>query len=118
MQSQFEQKFIGSADLLDIEAAAAFLDVSPGTLGVWRSTGRYNLPFLEIGSKVRYRRADLEAWMQKRMRETGATAANAPGSSTGADQAVTTAPTAPQGGRGTRAGRGRPCEAVAAGGVA
>lgn len=62
------------ADLLDDHAAAALLDVSPGTLSVWRSTGRYALPFLKIGRKVRYRRADLLAWLEKRVRDTGATA--------------------------------------------
>lgn len=62
------------ADLLDDKSAAAVLDVSPGTLSVWRSTGRYNLPFLKIGRKVRYRRADLLAWLEKRTRDTGATA--------------------------------------------
>lgn len=62
------------ADLLDDKAAAALLDVSPGTLSVWRSTGRYALPFLKVGRKVRYRRADLLAWLESRTRETGATA--------------------------------------------
>lgn len=62
------------SDLLDDRAAAALLDVSPGTLSVWRSTGRYNLPFLKIGRKVRYRRTDVEAWMKARTRESGATA--------------------------------------------
>jgi hypothetical protein len=38
------------ADLLDEQAAAALLTVAPGTLGVWRSTGRYNLPFLKVGA--------------------------------------------------------------------
>lgn len=62
------------ADLLDEQAAAALLTVAPGTLSVWRSVGRYNLPFIKIGRKVRYRRADLIAWLEKRTRETGATA--------------------------------------------
>ena len=62
------------ADLLDEQAAAALLTVAPGTLGVWRSTGRYNLPFLKVGRMVRYRRADLVAWLAARTRETGATA--------------------------------------------
>lgn len=62
------------SDLLDEKAAAQFLDNSPGTLSVWRSTGRYNLPFIKVGRSVRYRRADLEAWLEKRTRETGATA--------------------------------------------
>ena len=61
-------------DLLDEKAAAQFLDNSSGTLSVWRSTGRYNLPFIKIGRNVRYRRADLVAWLEKRTRETGATA--------------------------------------------
>jgi len=62
------------ADLLDEQGAAQLLTVAPGTLGVWRSTGRYNLPFLKVGRAVRYRRADLVAWLEKRTRETGATA--------------------------------------------
>ncbi|MCB1506867.1 MAG: helix-turn-helix domain-containing protein [Hyphomicrobiaceae bacterium] len=61
-------------DLLDERAAAAVLDVAPGTLSVWRSTGRYNLPFLKVGRKVRYRRGDLLAWLEARTRESGATA--------------------------------------------
>ncbi|MCC2866313.1 MAG: helix-turn-helix domain-containing protein [Candidatus Accumulibacter phosphatis] len=61
-------------DLLDEKEAAQFLDNSPGTLSVWRSTGRYNLPFIKIGRNVRYRRSDLIAWLEKRTRETGATA--------------------------------------------
>lgn len=48
-----------SRDLLSEQEAAALLDTAPGTLSVWRSTGRYNLPFLKVGRKVRYRRADL-----------------------------------------------------------
>lgn len=62
------------ADLLDDKAAAALLDVSPGTLSVWRSTGRYNLPFIKVGRKVRYLRGDLLAWLASRTRESGATA--------------------------------------------
>lgn len=61
-------------ELIDDRAAAAMLDVTPGTLSVWRSTGRYSLPFVKIGRKVRYRKADIEAWLDRRTRETGATA--------------------------------------------
>jgi len=63
-----------SKDLLDEQAAAAVLDVTPGTLSVWRSTGRYALPFLKVGRKVRYRHSDLLDWLKKRTRESGATA--------------------------------------------
>lgn len=67
------QLIAAGADLLDDKAAAALLDVTPGTLSVWRSTGRYNLPFLKVGRKVRYRRADLLAWLESRCRQSGAT---------------------------------------------
>lgn len=63
-----------SRDLLDEQQAASAIDVTPGTLSVWRSTGRYNLPFIKVGSKVRYRRADLESWLEARTRLSGVTA--------------------------------------------
>ncbi len=63
-----------TCELVDEQKAARFLGNKPGTLAVWRSTGRYNLPFIKVGRSVRYRRADLEAWLEKRTRETGATA--------------------------------------------
>lgn len=63
-----------SHELLDEKKAAIFIDVIPGTLSVWRSTGRYNLPFIKVGRKVRYRRADLEVWLELRTRANGATA--------------------------------------------
>lgn len=61
-------------DLLDEKKAAEFLSVAPGTLSVWRSVGRYSIPFLKVGHLVRYRRSDLEAWLESRTRSTGATA--------------------------------------------
>ncbi len=63
-----------SRDLLDEQQAAIVIDVTPGTLSVWRSTGRYKLPFIKVGRKVRYRRADLEAWLEERTHANGITA--------------------------------------------
>ena len=62
-----------SSQLLDETQAAAKLTVSPGTLGVWRSTGRYNLPFIKVGRMVRYRQSDLDAWLDTRVRASGVT---------------------------------------------
>jgi hypothetical protein len=61
-------------DLLDEKAAADFLDLKPGTLSVWRSTGRYQIPFVKVGHRVRYRRADLVAWLESRTHQNGVTA--------------------------------------------
>jgi phage terminase Nu1 subunit (DNA packaging protein) len=46
--------------------AATVLGVKPTTLGNWRCTGRYNLPYIKTGRLVRYRVADLAAWIAKR----------------------------------------------------
>jgi excisionase family DNA binding protein len=48
--------------------AAAYLGVSPGTLEVWASTGRWNLPYIRVGSRAKYRRSDLDAWLERRTR--------------------------------------------------
>ena len=61
-------------ELLTNEQAAAYLGVSPQTLCVWRSVGRYNLPFLKIGRLVRYRKSDLDDWLEKRVRTTSGAA--------------------------------------------
>lgn len=61
-------------DLVDSRTAASILGLkNPNTLAVWRSTGRYKLPFVKVGGLVRYRRADLHAWLQARTHSDGAT---------------------------------------------
>ncbi len=55
-----------SRELIDEREAAALLATTAGTLAVWRSTGRYGLPFIKVGRLVRYRRADLLAWLDAR----------------------------------------------------
>jgi hypothetical protein len=52
--------------LLDDSRAAESLGVSRGTLAVWRSTGRYNLPYLKIGRLVKYKVGDLLAFRESR----------------------------------------------------
>jgi excisionase family DNA binding protein len=52
--------------LLDTHQAAEFLGISPTTLITWRSTQRYDLPYVKIGGKVRYDVADLLKWMESR----------------------------------------------------
>lgn len=60
-------------DLLDENEAASFLSVKPGTLSVWRSSGRYPIPFIKVGRRIRYRRSDLHAWLESRTQTNGAT---------------------------------------------
>ncbi|MEZ0540418.1 helix-turn-helix domain-containing protein [Fibrella arboris] len=53
--------------LLDRKTAARYLRVSPGTLAVWACTKRYDLKFIKIGRAVRYRKADLDHFIEQRL---------------------------------------------------
>lgn len=64
-----------SAALETAADASAFLKVPEKTLAVWRSTNRVVLPYCKIGSAVRYRRADLERFVEQRMRNVTAVSA-------------------------------------------
>ena len=54
-------------DLFTESEAAEFIGVEPQTLATWRCKKRYALPFLKIGRLVRYRKVDLEAWLETRL---------------------------------------------------
>ena len=54
------------SDLFTRDQAAAYLTVKPQTLACWKTNKRYNLPVIKIGSKVRYRLRDLEAFLESR----------------------------------------------------
>ena len=56
-----------SGDLVDRKQAAAYLRTSEHTLAVWASTKRYGLPYVKIGRLVRYRRADLDAFIARNL---------------------------------------------------
>jgi len=49
-------------------SAALYLGVKPATLDVWRSTGRYDLPYIKIGRLVKYRQSVLDAFLRDRTR--------------------------------------------------
>jgi predicted DNA-binding transcriptional regulator AlpA len=50
--------------LNDAQAASALGLTNPKTLAVWRSTKRYNIPYVKIGRIVRYRSKDLQAFLE------------------------------------------------------
>lgn len=53
--------------LLDRKSAAKYLGLAPGTLAVWDCTKRYDLKPLKVGRAVRYRRSDLDAFLNSRL---------------------------------------------------
>ena len=63
MQIQNQQK---ATPLLSRREAAEFLGVRESTLAVWHATDRYPLPVIKVGRLVRYRRDDLERFLDQR----------------------------------------------------
>ena len=53
-------------DLLTRPQAADYIGVKPQTLAVWHTTQRYGLPAIKVGRLVRYRRRDLDRWLEER----------------------------------------------------
>lgn len=51
--------------LLNEDETAELLNVKPQTLASWRCRGANDLPFVKVGRAVRYRRGDLEEWIDK-----------------------------------------------------
>ena len=55
----------GSA-LFTRREAAHYLGVTEQTLAVWASTKRYDLPMVKIGRLAKYRKTDLDAFIERR----------------------------------------------------
>lgn len=45
--------------LLSTDQVASILNLSDGTLRVWRSLGKKELPYIKLGRAVRYREKDI-----------------------------------------------------------
>jgi excisionase family DNA binding protein len=57
---------IQSPQLLTRGQAAEYLGVRPQTLSIWAMSGRYGLPFIKVGRLAKYRRADLDKFLERR----------------------------------------------------
>jgi excisionase family DNA binding protein len=57
---------MSNTELLTPGEAADFLGLSPGTLAIWPCKKRYPLRYVRVGSRVKYRRRDLEAFLDAR----------------------------------------------------
>lgn len=58
---------IQNENALNERQAARYLGVSPATLRLWRAEGRAPRYFRAGERLVRYRRADLDSWVQERL---------------------------------------------------
>ena len=56
----------GIKHLLNRKEAAEYLGLEPRTLDVWASTKRYNLKYIKVGRLCKYRKEDLDAFLDSR----------------------------------------------------
>lgn len=52
--------------LLSRQETAGFLGLTEGTLAVWASTKRYELPYIKVGRLVKYRQSDIVEFLKRR----------------------------------------------------
>lgn len=55
----------------DNAQAAEYIGVEPSTLNTWRCTKRFAIPFVKVGSKVRYLKSDLDDFLASRYQTAG-----------------------------------------------
>jgi excisionase family DNA binding protein len=71
MYNQQSFQSVGSAsahvELLSRRQAAEYLGVTEQTLAIWKCTKRYDLPFVKVGRLVKYRRSDLNAFIERNL---------------------------------------------------
>lgn len=54
--------------LLSVEETAELLGIPAETLNQWRHRGKPAIPYLKVGSLVKYLRSDLEDWLKGQRR--------------------------------------------------
>ena len=52
------------SELFSRVEAAAYLGIAPNTLAVWACTGRYPIPMVKIGRLAKYRKRDLDQFIE------------------------------------------------------
>ncbi len=57
---------VDSVPLMSRDDAAIYLGIKYQTLALWASTGRYGLKFYRVGRSVKYRRSDLDQFIESR----------------------------------------------------
>lgn len=58
-------------EMMTPQQAADYLGVKAQTLAVWRCTRRQSVPFVKVGRKVCYRKADLDRFHQRHTEHGG-----------------------------------------------
>jgi DNA binding domain, excisionase family len=55
---------VDNASLLNAQEAAKFLNIKVDTLYDWVQLRRCNIPYIKIGKFLRFRKSDLDKWLE------------------------------------------------------
>lgn len=55
--------FAHSDPILPNVTAAEYLGITPHTLNVWRCNKRFDIPYIKVGGRVRYRKSSLDNFL-------------------------------------------------------
>jgi len=58
-----------NTSLLTRKQAAEYLGLKENTLAVWATTKRHSLPYVKVGRLVKYRLADLQAFLERNVQQ-------------------------------------------------
>lgn len=53
-------------EFLTAAEVATMIGVTPHSLAVWRMHGRYGLPWVRVGGRVRYTQEAVKRWLEQR----------------------------------------------------
>lgn len=62
--------------LMTQKEAAQYLGTTVGTLNTWRHYGKDTIPFVRWGNRIRYRKEDLDTWIQSQIIQPTTTSIN------------------------------------------
>jgi excisionase family DNA binding protein len=54
--------------LLSNDEAAEYLGIKPNTLTIWRTTKRFEIPYIQIGRKIKYKKSDLDKFLNENIK--------------------------------------------------
>ena len=54
-------------EFMTTQELADYLKVKKQTLEVWRSKNINKIPYIKVGASVRYRKSDVEKWIQRQI---------------------------------------------------
>ena len=62
---------MNNSNLLTPKQLAEHLGVTVGTLSVWRSNKTYPIPYIKVGSLIRYDLEQVQRWLETRTKNNG-----------------------------------------------